>query len=172
MKADYSEENLRIVCPNCNATLDTHCGKNNKIEKKMYYCNCGKEKGKYSKMCKICSDKSKRKNKRPEIGQLKKDIEKLGYVGTGKKYGVSDNAVRKWIKKYNEINKKDCPKCGKKIWLSANMCSECSYKKRIKRPQCEMLKEDVAKMNIDKIAEKYNVATRTIYKWIKYYKKV
>jgi hypothetical protein len=20
--------NLRIVCPNCNATLDTHCGKN------------------------------------------------------------------------------------------------------------------------------------------------
>lgn len=21
-------ENLRIVCPNCNATLDTHCGKN------------------------------------------------------------------------------------------------------------------------------------------------
>lgn len=22
--------NLRIVCPNCNATLDTHCGKNNK----------------------------------------------------------------------------------------------------------------------------------------------
>lgn len=23
-------ENLRIVCPNCNATLDTHCGKNKK----------------------------------------------------------------------------------------------------------------------------------------------
>jgi hypothetical protein len=23
-------ENLRIVCPNCNATLDTHCGKNRK----------------------------------------------------------------------------------------------------------------------------------------------
>ena len=23
-------ENLRIVCPNCNSTLDTHCGKNRK----------------------------------------------------------------------------------------------------------------------------------------------
>jgi hypothetical protein len=25
---DNRIENIRIVCPNCNATLDTHCGKN------------------------------------------------------------------------------------------------------------------------------------------------
>lgn len=25
---DNRIQNLRIVCPNCNATLDTHCGKN------------------------------------------------------------------------------------------------------------------------------------------------
>jgi hypothetical protein len=25
---DNRIENLRIVCPNCNATLPTHCGKN------------------------------------------------------------------------------------------------------------------------------------------------
>jgi len=31
------------------------------------------------------------------------DIKSLGYVGTGKKYGVSDNAIRKW-KKYYEKN--------------------------------------------------------------------
>jgi hypothetical protein len=24
---DNRIENIRIVCPNCNATLDTHCGK-------------------------------------------------------------------------------------------------------------------------------------------------
>ena len=29
---------------------------------------------------------------------LLKDVEELGYTGTGRKYGVSDNAVRKWIK--------------------------------------------------------------------------
>ncbi len=30
---DNRIENLRIVCPNCNATLDTHCGKNNSKKK-------------------------------------------------------------------------------------------------------------------------------------------
>ena len=25
INSDYRLENLRIVCPNCNATLDTHC---------------------------------------------------------------------------------------------------------------------------------------------------
>jgi hypothetical protein len=31
---DNRIENLRIVCPNCNATLDTHCGKNKKKNNK------------------------------------------------------------------------------------------------------------------------------------------
>lgn len=30
---DNRIENLRIVCPNCNATLDTHCGKNKPMQK-------------------------------------------------------------------------------------------------------------------------------------------
>lgn len=30
---DNRIENLRIICPNCNAILDTHCGKNKKINK-------------------------------------------------------------------------------------------------------------------------------------------
>lgn len=41
-----------------------------------------------------------RKVERPDYETLCKDIEKLGYVGTGKKYGVSDNAIRKWKKSY------------------------------------------------------------------------
>lgn len=32
---DNRIENLRIVCPNCNATLDTHAGKNIKNRKKL-----------------------------------------------------------------------------------------------------------------------------------------
>ena len=31
---DNRLENLRIVCPNCNATLPTHCGKNSSIKVK------------------------------------------------------------------------------------------------------------------------------------------
>ena len=41
-----------------------------------------------------------RKINRPDYETLCKDIKKLGYVGTGKKYGVSDNAIRKWKKHY------------------------------------------------------------------------
>jgi hypothetical protein len=41
-----------------------------------------------------------RKTKRPDYETLCDDLERLGYVGTGKKYGVSDNAIRKWKKHY------------------------------------------------------------------------
>lgn len=41
-----------------------------------------------------------RKADRPDYEILCREINLLGYVGTGKKYGVSDNAVRKWKKQY------------------------------------------------------------------------
>jgi integrase len=41
-----------------------------------------------------------RKVDRPSYNELKRDIERMGYVNTGKKYGVSDNAVRKWLNFY------------------------------------------------------------------------
>jgi hypothetical protein len=41
-----------------------------------------------------------RKVKRPSYGELKCDVELMGYVATGKKYGVSDNSIRKWLKFY------------------------------------------------------------------------
>jgi len=41
-----------------------------------------------------------RKVERPSFQVLKNEVEKLGYSVTGKKYGVSDNAVRKWLKFY------------------------------------------------------------------------
>jgi hypothetical protein len=36
-----------------------------------------------------------RKMERPSYEMLKKDVEQMGYVGSGKKYGVSDNGVKK-----------------------------------------------------------------------------
>jgi hypothetical protein len=41
-----------------------------------------------------------RKVKRPDYETLCQDIKRLGYVGTGKQYDVSDNAIRKWKKHY------------------------------------------------------------------------
>ncbi|SHJ90168.1 Site-specific recombinase XerD [Desulfatibacillum alkenivorans DSM 16219] len=45
-----------------------------------------------------------RKVKRPPLKVLKRDVARMGYRGTGRKYGVSDNAVRKWIKVYENGN--------------------------------------------------------------------
>ncbi len=43
-----------------------------------------------------------RKVTRPSIKVLRRDIDRLGYSGTGRKYGVSDNTVRKWLKLYEK----------------------------------------------------------------------
>jgi hypothetical protein len=34
--------------------------------------------------------------------QLINEVNELGYAGTGRKYGVSDNSIRKWIKYYEK----------------------------------------------------------------------
>jgi hypothetical protein len=41
-----------------------------------------------------------RKVDRPPYKILRKEVENLGYWGTGKKYGVSDNSIRKWLKSF------------------------------------------------------------------------
>lgn len=52
----------------------------------------------------FCSQKCRglhsRKVTRPSKEQLELDISSMSMVQVGKKYGVSDNAVRKWIKYY------------------------------------------------------------------------
>ena len=37
---------------------------------------------------------------RPPYDHLLAEIAALGYAGTGRRYGVSDNAVRKWVRWY------------------------------------------------------------------------
>ena len=110
---DNRLENLRIVCPNCNATLDTHGGKNIKIKYnhlnkdgqinilgEKNYCDCGKEIHIKSKKCLKCEGLKQRKTERPPYEQLLNEIKKLGYRGTGRKYNVSDSSIRKWVKYY------------------------------------------------------------------------
>ena len=105
---DHRLENLQIVCPNCAATLPTHCGKN--IPRESDCLHCGrtfviKHRGhRYcSRRCSV-SDNScgprpeRRKVERPPTDRLLAEVEELGYVAVGKKYGVSDNAVRKWLR--------------------------------------------------------------------------
>jgi transposase-like protein len=41
-----------------------------------------------------------RKVERPSFEQLMADLESMSYCAVGRKYGVSDNAVRKWLRWY------------------------------------------------------------------------
>ena len=99
---DNRIDNLQIVCPNCNAGLDTFAGRNTKIIKKEYFCECGSKIRPVSKECNSCEKKKRRIVERPSYEVLLKEVVDLGYVGTGKKYGVSDNSIRKWIKNYQK----------------------------------------------------------------------
>jgi hypothetical protein len=89
--------NLRFLCPNCNATLETHCGGNIKNKKNK------KEKKILTVTHHIEKNKKLRKTERPPLDTLINDINNLGYKGTGRKYGVSDNSIRKWVNVYKKL---------------------------------------------------------------------
>lgn len=61
-------------------------------------CECGKEKYYYANFCRKCCSANSRKVERPPLDILIKEVKDNGYTKTGKKYGVSDNTIRKWIK--------------------------------------------------------------------------
>lgn len=111
---DHRLENLRIVCANCAATLDTHCGR--KLRLVPIACaRCGREfppryrEQRYcSRGCGQRADRPGRQDPRPETRkvprptyeQLKEDLAHMSWLAVGRKYGVSDNAVRKWLRWY------------------------------------------------------------------------
>lgn len=57
---------------------------------------------KTSRYCSIiCSHKKLRRTKWPEKHVLKKEIDSMSWCAIGRKYNVSDNAVRKWARNYD-----------------------------------------------------------------------
>lgn len=65
------------------------------------YCKiCGIKIVTKNSMCTDCAHKIQRKVERPEAIQLAKMIIEYGFSQTGKIFGVSDNAVKKWCKAY------------------------------------------------------------------------
>lgn len=106
--------NLRIVCPNCAATLDTHCGRSRRMAETEQEClRCGAEfRPKYRRQ-RYCSpecgrrwDRSgqprprTRRVARPPYAQLLREVKAIGFSAVGRRYGVSDNAIRKWVRQY------------------------------------------------------------------------
>jgi transposase-like protein len=51
-----------------------------------------------------------RKVERPSHEQLLADVASMSYRAIGRKYGVSDNAIRKWIRWYEEERERNASK--------------------------------------------------------------
>jgi predicted small metal-binding protein len=110
---DNRLSNLRIVCPNCAATLDTHCGRANRFKRERECLHCGKpfepSRGDRRYCSPACGHRAPgpvgpkpgiRQVDRPPYARLKREVGAMGYSAVGRRYGVSDNAVRKWIRWY------------------------------------------------------------------------
>jgi hypothetical protein len=113
---DHRLENLRILCPNCASTLGTHCGRN--LPRQRECARCGKTFAPKHARHRHCSKEcglrrvysgiplagvpqpEARRTKRPPYEQLVREIEETSYLAVGRKYGVSDNAIRKWVRQY------------------------------------------------------------------------
>jgi hypothetical protein len=117
VRDDNRLDNLRILCPNCNATLDTHCGRNARILREPRAClRCDTPFMPRYERHRYCSREcgqrvgpprrprpASRRAERPPYEQLVREIEDLGYLAVGRKYGVSDNAIRKWQRAYEAL---------------------------------------------------------------------
>ena len=125
VRDDNRLANLRIVCPNCAATLETHCGRKNRLPRELVPCAvCG---GSFEvrypghRFCSVaCGARgrnvtrgrprvARRKVVRPPYAQLIAEVDALGFAAVGRKHGVSDNAIRKWLAWYEREGRADDP---------------------------------------------------------------
>ena len=111
---DHRLENLRILCPNCNATLDTHCGRHKTRKHHDRPCPVCAEvfrptTGGQRYCSASCAGRGERNRRaqverravvRPPYARLLAEIDALGYAAVGRRYGVSDNAIRTWRRAY------------------------------------------------------------------------
>lgn len=84
---DNRLNNLCFLCPNCHSQTDTYAGKKFK-------------KSKPPKKDRKVPRHNRRKVDRPSKEELEQLITNIPMISIAKKYGVSDNSVRKWAKSY------------------------------------------------------------------------
>jgi hypothetical protein len=113
LRDDHRFENLQIVCPNCAATLDTHCGRKNRRDEERTCARCSATFRPNRPTQRFCSaacgtryprkgtpNHALRRAERPPYDQLLREIAETSFSAVGRRYGVSDNAIRKWVRQY------------------------------------------------------------------------
>lgn len=96
---DHRLANLCFLCPNCHSQTETYSGKNRSMKKNLTCSQCeGPTKGK-GKICRKCAGKNQPKKFAATKEELEELVKKYPMTTVGKKFGVSDNAIRKRCKK-------------------------------------------------------------------------
>jgi 5-methylcytosine-specific restriction endonuclease McrA len=93
---DNRLENLEFLCPNCHSQTNDFAGKRRIYDKPLL------PRVREGKQYREMSYTHKRTVERPPYQDLISMVESHGYSATGRKYGVSDNSVRKWVKHYEK----------------------------------------------------------------------
>jgi hypothetical protein len=99
---DNRIENLRILCPNCHSQTKTFTSNNirGRYKKEQKKCICGKEIHKTSEQCAACHKRNTSgKIIWPQLDTLIELVIKTNYTSVAKSLGVSDNAIRGYIKR-------------------------------------------------------------------------
>ena len=106
-----NEDNLELLCPNCHSLTETYRGGNfNKstregrekyVSRKNYCVDCGVEIQSTSTRCHSCEGKHRKVDKPVSREELKQLIRTMPFTKIGEKFGITDNAIRKWCDSYN-----------------------------------------------------------------------
>ena len=88
ISTDNRLENLSLLCPNCHRQTENFAGKNKKSFKTRTPRRANAPRP------------ERRKVERPSAEELTELLKNHSWVALGKRFGVSDNAIRKWAKSY------------------------------------------------------------------------
>jgi protein-arginine kinase activator protein McsA len=110
-RRDNRLENLQVVCPNCAATLDTHCGMNPARIRQCAECGatfkarrltqafCSAQCGRLSPANRAAAIRS-RKVERPAYIELLTEVRSASIAAVARRLGVTESAVRQWLRRY------------------------------------------------------------------------
>lgn len=101
VSTDHRLENLRFLCPHCDSQQLTFAGRNTEAEAQKFHCEkCEVEisRGTKTGLCVACERRSRRIVVLPSVEILLREVEENGYEAVGRKYGVTNTAIRRRIK--------------------------------------------------------------------------
>ena len=91
-------------CPSKDKIKKQYNSTTKRYDKKDTCLICGEDCSYGYKNCDKCSKIKRRKTVRPLYEVLIKEVNDIGYRAVGRKYNVSDTAIRKWIKNYEKAS--------------------------------------------------------------------